>query len=199
MDGIVQGEHVKVVRSGRRLYFETKQPRISFEFEGVINAKERFTERYNICRTGAHPILFFVERPGEFMLSSAAIKSESDKWLGDGCNDAQISIERSADREGDYCRWIYTARNRSDCSVSGQIDFFQSETVSSKVSFNLRPAGEPQCESDIFVIISVDKDARVTRTNCSRTKSTADQSRDLAPEPNCTFSSEPESVMRRSQ
>jgi hypothetical protein len=38
----------------------------------------------------------------------------------------------------------------------------ESETVSSQVSFNLRPAGEPLCESDIYVIISVDKNARVT-------------------------------------
>ena len=170
MDGIVQGEHVRVVRSGRRLYFETKQPRISFEFEGVINAKDRFTERYNICRTGAHPILFFVERPGEFALSSGAIKNESDKWTGKACADPSISIERSADREGDYCRWIYTARNRTDCSVSGQIDFYQSETVSSQVSFNLRPAGEPLCETDIYVIISVDKDARVTREELFKNK-----------------------------
>ena len=170
MDGILQGEHVRLIRNGRRLYFETKQPRISFEFEGVINSTERFTECYNICRTGAYPILFFVERPGEFVLSSGAVKDESDEWRGEACADPQISIEMNADREDEYCRWIYTARNRSDCSVSGQIDFFQSETVNSQVSFNLRPVGEPQCESDIYVIISVDKAARVTRKELFKNK-----------------------------
>ena len=104
------------------------------------------------------------------MLSSGAIKNESDKWRGAGCADEQISIEMNADTEDEYCRWIYTARNLSNCSVSGQIDFYQSETVNSQVSFNLRPAGEPQCECDIYVIISVDKDARMTRKELFKNK-----------------------------
>ena len=170
MDGIVQGEHVRLVRNGRRLYFETKHPRISFEFEGLINGKDRFSERYNICRTGAYPILFFVERPGEFVLSSGVVKNELGEWRGESCADPEISIEMNPDRADEYCRWIYTARNLSNCSVSGQIDFYQSETVNSQVSFNLRPAGEPQCECDIYVIISVDKDARMTRKELFKNK-----------------------------
>ena len=170
MNAIQQGKHVRLTRQGRRLYFETHQPRISFEFEGVINARQSFSECYNICRTGAHPLLFFVETPGDFVLSSGAIKGETDIWRGDVSADPQVSIDKNADRDDEYCRWIYTARNQSDCSVSGEIDFYQSQTVNSKVSFNLRPAGEPQSESDIFVIISVDKDARMIRTSLFKNK-----------------------------
>ena len=104
------------------------------------------------------------------MLSSGAIKRETDQWRSDVSADPQVSIDKNADRDDEYCRWIYTARNRSDCSVSGEIDFYQSQTVNSKVSFNLRPAGEPQSESDIFVIISVDKDARMIRTSLFKNK-----------------------------
>lgn len=157
-----EGRYVRILRSGSKAFFETTKDRVSFDFRGLVNGIRPVGGRYHICRSGNRPTLFFVERPGAFVLSSCAIENELLEWPDQGDADPLIRVERSISGGGEYCRWIYTAKNGTDDSVSGQVNFYHSDDVDSRASFNLGPAGTLRCESEINIIISIDENAHVT-------------------------------------
>jgi hypothetical protein len=156
------GAAVRITRDGGRCFFETSVREVTFDFDGRLSNGETIQAPYSICKTGAAPVLFFVEEPGGVTLTEARIGNERLKWPSETPKtDLGVRVERRSSEDHAYCRWVYTVKNPTDDSVSGQVDFFHNEDVSSWVSFNLPPRGERRAELDINFIISVDENARI--------------------------------------